>query len=142
MVPLAKSFDQYQTIRLTAALPQNSDGKLFKGELEHVFQPMLEKYDVVVVEAKNGWVPGNSHGHPFTASLKIRPDFGIFFVADPVHLFQVVSASERPHCDNSRRHHWADTRYQSQLFFRRGVDVELGGEQSLALDVARSGRGW
>ena len=54
MVPLAKSFDQYQTIRLTAALPQNSDGKLFKGELEHVFQPMLEKYDVVVVEAKNG----------------------------------------------------------------------------------------
>jgi hypothetical protein len=30
------------------------EGKLFKEELEHTLLPMLEKYDVVVVEAKNG----------------------------------------------------------------------------------------
>ena len=63
--------------------------------------------------------------------IKVRPDLCVFLIADPVYLFQVVSASEWPRCDNSRRHHWADTGYCFQLFFRRRVDVELGREQSL-----------
>jgi len=30
------------------------EGKLWKEELEHKLMPMLEKYDVVVVEARGG----------------------------------------------------------------------------------------
>jgi dethiobiotin synthetase len=30
------------------------EGKLCKEELEHKLMPMLEKYDVVVIEAKGG----------------------------------------------------------------------------------------
>jgi hypothetical protein len=30
------------------------EGKLFKEEVEHTLLPMLEKYDVVEVETKNG----------------------------------------------------------------------------------------
>jgi hypothetical protein len=30
------------------------EGKLWKGELEQKLMPMIEKYDVVVVEAKDG----------------------------------------------------------------------------------------
>jgi len=32
------------------------EGKLFKEELEHVLLPMLDKYDVVVVEDRDGLV--------------------------------------------------------------------------------------
>src|SRR5438034_4546535 len=50
---------------------------------------------------------------PSYFSLKIGPDLRVFFIADPAHSFQVVSASERSRGDNSSRQHRADTRYQS-----------------------------
>src|SRR5438552_13638600 len=58
-------------------------------------------------------------------SIKIRPNLVVFFVPDSVYLSQVIRAPERPGVDDSARHYGADSRYQSQLFFRRGVDVEF-----------------
>ena len=82
-------------------------------------------------------------GHrPPLQSLKIRPNLVVFFVPDTVHFFQVVRAPKRPGVDDSARHYGADTRYQSQLFFRRGVDVELGREQSLVFARAPNRRCW
>jgi hypothetical protein len=57
--PMAKSFYQCQMFRFD---PANAafkaafyESKLFKEELEHtLLPPMPEKYDVVLVEAKNG----------------------------------------------------------------------------------------
>ena len=69
--------------------------------------------------------------------IKVRPNPDVFLVANPVHFFEIISAPERPGVDDSARHYWADARYQSQLFFRRGVDVELSREQSLV--PARAG---
>jgi hypothetical protein len=38
------------------------------------------------------------------ALLKIRSDFGVFLVADSVHLFQIISASKWSRGNNSRSH--------------------------------------
>jgi hypothetical protein len=35
-------------------------------------------------------------------SLKIRPDFGVFLVADSVHFFQIIRASKWSRGNNSR----------------------------------------
>ena len=72
---------------------------------------------------------GSSKSAPTAArtsspSLKIRPDFGVFLVADSVHLFQIISASKRSRGNNSSSHNWPNARNHFQFLFRRGVDVD------------------
>src|SRR5206468_1121046 len=61
---------------------------------------------------------------PSYSSLKIGPDLRVFFIADPAHSFQVVSASERSRCDNSSRHYVSDPWHRRQFFLCRRVDVD------------------
>jgi hypothetical protein len=61
---------------------------------------------------------------PLAVLLKIRPDFGVFLVADSVHLFQIISASKWSGGNNSRSHNWPNARNHFQFLFRRGVDVD------------------
>jgi hypothetical protein len=42
--------------------------------------------------------------------LKIRPDLGVFLVADSVYLFQVVGAAKRPCGNDSSSHNRPNTR--------------------------------
>src|SRR5205807_9471374 len=58
------------------------------------------------------------------ALVKIRPDFGVFLVADSVHLFQIIGASKWSRGDDSRSHNWSNTRNHFQFLYRRGVDVD------------------
>ena len=58
------------------------------------------------------------------ALFKIRPDFGVFLIADTVHLFQIVGASEWPRGNDSRSHNFPNARNHFQFLFRRGVDVD------------------
>src|SRR5207244_10121344 len=58
------------------------------------------------------------------ALLKIRPDFGVFLVADSVYLFQIIGAAKRPCDNNSSSHNRPDARNHFQFLFRRGVDVD------------------
>src|SRR5262249_1016099 len=60
-----------------------------------------------------------------TALLKIRPDLCEVFVTDSVHLFQIVSAAERPCGNNSSSHDWPNARNHSQFLFCRCVDVDF-----------------
>src|SRR5437667_22287 len=62
---------------------------------------------------------------PSYSSLKIGPDLRVFFIADPAHSFQVVSASERSRCDNSSGHYVPDAGHRRQFFLCRRVEVDL-----------------
>jgi hypothetical protein len=68
------------------------------------------------------------------ASLKIRPDLRVFFIADPANFFQIVSAAKWPRCDNAGRHYMPDPGHGRQLFLCRGVDVDFS-ERNLFLNV-------
>jgi hypothetical protein len=48
---------------------------------------------------------------PPPKSLKIWSHLRVFFVADSVHLFQIIGAPEWARVDDSARHYRADTRY-------------------------------
>jgi hypothetical protein len=57
--------------------------------------------------------------------LKIWAHLRVFFVADSVHLFQIIGALERPGRNNSSCHHGPDAGYRLQFLLSRGVDVDL-----------------
>src|SRR4029450_6256059 len=58
-------------------------------------------------------------------SLKIRPDLGVFLVADSVYLLQIISATKRTRGNNSTSHDRSDAGDHFQFLLRCLVDVDL-----------------
>ena len=67
----------------------------------------------------------NDERHTYSFSLKIRPDLGVFFVADSADSFQIISASEWSRRNNSSRHYISDPWHRRQFFFCRCIDVDF-----------------
>jgi hypothetical protein len=57
--------------------------------------------------------------------VKIRSDLAIFSIADPVYLFQIISAAKRTCSNNSSCHHRSNTGNHFQFFLCGGVNVDL-----------------